>query len=453
MADHSHHDHDHQKPINPFEHHHHHHHDDDDDPKQQVRDPAQESLADALRVSFSVLKIVIAILAVIYLGSGIFQVGSQEHVVRLRFGQIVGEGQERILGEGIHFGFPFPIEQRVSVPSTPRTIAIDDAFWYEVPEAQRGLTADEMAEQLGDRPLNPEKDGSLLTGDANIVHARWSVRYEIDDPVNFIEHIANPGKIEDMLAKADEVVRLAAERSIVQTAAQATADEILKRSLAEGGGLTGVSDSRTRINRALDELNSGITVMRVSIGTAAFPLSVMEAYRAVTNAENQRSQLLNEAREEAAKRLGEAAGQAYEPLMAMIREYEVAVDAAREDEANQILQRLYDSLESGRTPEPFGDVDIGGRAASVIAEAGAHRSEVVSRARAEAETFRSLLEAYQENPRVFLSRRFERMREKVFTSGDIETHYIPRGVELYLEANRDPAYRRDRETDQLRTEE
>ena len=53
-------------------------------------DPAQQSLAEALRLSFGILKITMLALLVVYALSGTFSVGSNEVAVRLRFGDYVG---------------------------------------------------------------------------------------------------------------------------------------------------------------------------------------------------------------------------------------------------------------------------------------------------------------------------------------------------------------------------
>ena len=80
------------QPRNPFEHHHDHgDHDHDLEVAEQL-DPAQQSLADALRVSFGFLKVAMVILVVFYLFSGFFNVPSREVSVRLRFGDQLNHG-------------------------------------------------------------------------------------------------------------------------------------------------------------------------------------------------------------------------------------------------------------------------------------------------------------------------------------------------------------------------
>src|SRR5436190_20274143 len=62
-------------------------------------DPANQSLADALRASFRVLKAVMLLLIVIFLFSGMFMVDQNEVVVLSRLGKPTGPPNE----PGLHF--------------------------------------------------------------------------------------------------------------------------------------------------------------------------------------------------------------------------------------------------------------------------------------------------------------------------------------------------------------
>src|SRR5688572_9182308 len=103
--DHHHHDHDH-------DHDHGHKHDINLPLKKQVEPPpppaperAQEdagslALAEALRSSFAIVKILMVILVLAFFASGIFTVSSQQRAIKLRFGKPVGTGPDQLLGPG-----------------------------------------------------------------------------------------------------------------------------------------------------------------------------------------------------------------------------------------------------------------------------------------------------------------------------------------------------------------
>jgi len=93
-------------------------------------DPAQQSLAEALRVSFGILKAALVLALVAYAFSGTFSVGSNEVALRLRFGDYVGGPGQRVLERGTYLAAPFPLEQVVgpghdagSDPQLPRAAA------------------------------------------------------------------------------------------------------------------------------------------------------------------------------------------------------------------------------------------------------------------------------------------------------------------------------------------
>ena len=86
-------------------------------------DPAQ-SLAEALRVSFTILKLAMLVLLIAYAFSGTFSVGSNEVALRLRFGDYVGSPGNRVLERGTYFAAPFPIEQIVKVDTRPTAVSL-----------------------------------------------------------------------------------------------------------------------------------------------------------------------------------------------------------------------------------------------------------------------------------------------------------------------------------------
>ncbi|MBU2596899.1 MAG: hypothetical protein KJ757_05005, partial [Planctomycetes bacterium] len=95
-------------------------------------DAGSKSLADALRISFAVLKIIMVVLVILFFSSGVFTVAPDERAMVLRFGRIRGDTTEkRILGPGLHWAIPYPIEEVIKLPArnTVLRTAID-SFWY-----------------------------------------------------------------------------------------------------------------------------------------------------------------------------------------------------------------------------------------------------------------------------------------------------------------------------------
>src|SRR5262245_226405 len=81
-------------------------------------DSGSQALAEALRSSFAIVKFVMLLLVAVFFMSGFFKVGSHEKAIKLRLGKPVGEGDKALLGAGLHWALPYPIEEVVKIPFT-----------------------------------------------------------------------------------------------------------------------------------------------------------------------------------------------------------------------------------------------------------------------------------------------------------------------------------------------
>src|SRR2546427_10885003 len=81
-------------------------------------DAGSQALAEALRRSFSLIRFVMIGLVIVFLGSGFFTVEQKEKAIILRLGKPVGEGEKALLGAGLHWSFPYPIDEVIKVPIT-----------------------------------------------------------------------------------------------------------------------------------------------------------------------------------------------------------------------------------------------------------------------------------------------------------------------------------------------
>src|SRR5580692_8146129 len=108
----------------------HEHHDHEHLPAPETRDAGSQALAEALSSSFAIVKIVMVLMVVAFFCSGFFQVGPQEKAVILRFGKPVGEGQKALLTSGLHWSFPYPIDEVVKIPITQQQIVQSTVGWY-----------------------------------------------------------------------------------------------------------------------------------------------------------------------------------------------------------------------------------------------------------------------------------------------------------------------------------
>lgn len=408
--------------------------------QEELLDPAQQSLSDALRVMFMLLKLVMLLAVAGFALSNYYTVGSGEVAVRLMLGKIVGEGraEQVIRSEGTggarpYFALPYPIMQVVKIPTTSRLITLSKSFWFDTtgnPEGRRG-------------PLEPVRNGSLLTGDANLVHARWTVRYQIKDPVAYIRNVADPSTPERLIEMGDRLVERAAEQAVVFTAAQLTADQIQR-------GLRG-SDydlARRRMQQSLDDVDSGIEVLEVATSETVFPVDVREAFMAVIKAENERARQIEEAQKERARILGETAGEAYEPLLALIGQYEAATTLGDTRQIAEVDGRIDLAFGGLSVPAEGGAVAIGGKVAETINDALVYRTQTVKRTQSEADYFALLKKEYDANPRVVTDRLWQDAVQEALGQ-DVEMILVPGKWQPYVEINRDPQKWREREEKRL----
>ena len=391
-------------------------------------DPAEQSLAEALRLSFGILKVAMGVLVVSYLLSGTFSVGSNEVAVRLRFGECVGDGASRVLERGTYLAAPFPFEQIIKVDARPATVTLDKEFWFETTADESGMTRGELQARLA-RPLNPIRDGSLLTGDSGIVHARWTVTYHVADAVEFITNVG----AKDLAAR---LVSCAMQQGIVQAAARTSSDDLLR-------GVVRREFAVATAQQRLDAMRTGLAIDQLVLDKISAPLRVGSSFDAVTTAETDRSQRLVAAQQDRARILGEAAGEAADALLALVSGYEEAVEQGREESAAAAA----DVIDGALSELAVDGRPIGGEAARIVNAAKTYRTQVVERVKTEAETFDQLLPQYERSPRLVLSRLWEDAREAILT-GDVETFYTAPG-RLDLQLNRDPQLQRQRQKRQL----
>jgi regulator of protease activity HflC (stomatin/prohibitin superfamily) len=140
-------------------------------PPPAPQDAGSLALTRALKSSFRFLKWAMVLLVVGYLATGVFKVDVGQVKFKLRFGELVPVGSTKPLtaGSGLHVRWPW--EEVVTVPTDEKTMTLDKEFWAP---AEKGPDI-RMAEDLDVRT-----DGYLLTGDANIVHMKLRVTYQVN---------------------------------------------------------------------------------------------------------------------------------------------------------------------------------------------------------------------------------------------------------------------------------
>jgi len=212
--------------------------------------------------------------------------------------------------------------------------------------------------------------GLMLTGDENIVDIDFQVVWNISDPTKYLFNLRDP----------ELTINAVAEASMREIIAQSQLAPILNRD-------RGVIAERLKdlIQTTLDSYDSGLNVVRVNFDRADPPREVIEAFKNVQSAEQQRDRLQKEA-------------DAY---------------------ANTVL------------------AGARGQAAQLLEEAEGYRAQVVNQAEGEASRFTSVLAEYQKAPEVTRKRLYLETLESVLGQVDkvILDEQVGQGVVPYLPLN------------------
>jgi regulator of protease activity HflC (stomatin/prohibitin superfamily) len=393
---------------------------------------ANRSLADALRITYRLLQGVMVILVILFVFSGVQQIKVTERGVKVAFGEIVA----RNLEPGPQFSLPYPLGQIIKVTTTAPQQTIT-AFQPGRYDPSRSLEE----QGAGGTSLRPGVDGSLLTADKNLVHARITVSYTRQDEARFLENLYTDDE--------EELMRRLVERATVQIVSQLTIDELLNR--ATTSGQNGVATESTIERRIRDAAQESIERLDIGLEIDQVGLRVFPPIRLYGdfNAVNRQDALANQARERAEQgarqRLNEVAGSAHQPLLDLIADYERQLATGREPEAEQTLElfgRVLDGEFDGRNVEIAGrtydDVRVGGTVAKTINDARSYRQSVSNEARRTAERFEVALSQFRADPRGYLIREWTDAMSDLLSKPHVQSFIVTPGTSLELLVNTDP---------------
>lgn len=245
-------------------------------PPETPLDASSQALAEALRSSFAIVKFVMVLLVGVFLLSGFFQVGPQERALVLRFGRPMGAGAKALLGPGLHWSFPYPIDECVKRSITGLQKVSSTVGWFAIsPELELA-----GAEPMPIPSLNPAVDGYALTADGNIIHTRATLAYRIEDPVTYVFSFVS----------ASNAVQNALDQALIHTASRFNVDDILTRDIA------GFREAvRQRVTELVEKRGLGIVVEQCDVQSRP-PGKLKEDFANVLKAEITRNAVLNKAR-------------------------------------------------------------------------------------------------------------------------------------------------------------
>ena len=209
----------------------------------------------------------VLVLAVLWAFASFYRVDTSEQSVELFLGEYYDTGQP-----GLNFA-PWPLV-------TAEVLQTD---------VQR-------SEQIGvgtSRGQARGESGLMLTTDENIVDIDFQVVWNISDPAKYLFNLADP----------EQTIRAVAESVMREEIAARNLAPILNLERAEIA-----QEVEQRVQATLDLYDSGVNVVRVNLDRADPPSEVIDAFRDVQAAEQERARLEEEADRDARVALADARG-------------------------------------------------------------------------------------------------------------------------------------------------
>jgi membrane protease subunit HflK len=204
----------------------------------------------------------IAVMIILYAGSGITVVKPDEVAIILRWGRLVGQTPAlQQHGPGLLFAFPRPVDQ---------VVRVQVKHVWEVPVSTLAPSNDYSDEQERyGSTLNPLKEGYALTGDQNIVQANMVARYRVRDPAEWAFY--GP--------RVDDVLRVEVTSAMVRSLGEMGVDRVLS-----DGREKLIATVTRRVQDGLDASHSGLELSSLELIRLAPPQALAGDFDAVQSA-------------------------------------------------------------------------------------------------------------------------------------------------------------------------
>ena len=252
----------------------------------EVMDDARtRALTEALQSSFKVIRVIMVILAVAFLGSGITTVENNKQALHLQFGEY-----KETLSPGLHWAWPYPIDEIVQIPVNENRTITSDVGWR---------TEDEETPQASTQ-FNPTYDGYTLTGDGNVLHVKAEMNFSLDE------------------TKGDAIKAYELGFSDITGFLESVLDNAVYHASAGRSAIdayTKQSDLRNAIERRVKKTISGIdSDLRIKINSLTLdvtvPLDVKSAFDAFLVVQQESLTKVKKAKDDATSTMANALGQA-----------------------------------------------------------------------------------------------------------------------------------------------
>lgn len=416
---------------------------DADDPA-SLMDPAQKSLAEALRITFRLLQLAMVVLLVLFVFSGSQRVTEGERGVRLLFGRPA----EADLGPGFHWSLPYPVGELIKISSAPPSVAIEEAFYPYLSPEQKKQSTQQLVESGWGESLNPERDRAVITAEGYLAHVKAAVKYRREDPKRVHERIHPDAEA--------RIVESAVRRGIIHAAASLSSDEFLTGNpdptRAPGEFRSAEALAREAAQKILSDY--GITIETLSLVDPLPPLGIAKEYGMPQQVQASARDAINRAIQDRQTKLATVAGPAAPFILDQIDLYEEQLRLGQNEEAAATHDRIM-ALLQGKPVEINGEIinpRVEGQVPSMLADAELAKATTVSRAQGDARLFHDIRTSYNANPAVVLNDQWSSAFAEFLKRPGVQVQLLAPGERWVLQINRDPEYTRREEIERRRKE-
>ena len=255
--------------------------------------------------------------AALYGLSGVYALNPDETGVIERFGHKLPSYRT----PGLHYKLPWPVDRLTRIQAN-RVRVIEIGFRSNVGGSDSEPAAYEWnVQHRGGRFQKVSEESLMLTGDQNMIELTATVHYLPERPDDFLFRQLD----------ADATVREAAE-SVIQSVTTSTAlDEVLTSRRREIE-----ARAKEELQKRLDDYGAGVRVSEVKLEDVHPSLEVVDAFRQVSDAFEQKNRLINEAQGYQNEQLALAQGNAA-AMLENAKAYRIGRKARSEGDAGRFL--------------------------------------------------------------------------------------------------------------------
>ena len=226
----------------------------------------------------------VALVALVAIAGTVYQIEPEEVGVILRFGKYT-----RTTNPGLHFKLPF-VEEMTRVP-VQRQLKQEFGFRTVAAGTRTEFATEER--RFADEAV-------MLTGDLNVAVVEWIVQYRVADPYLYLFKVRN----------FDDTFRAMNEAVMRETVGDRTVTEVVTV-----GRQDIEATAEARLQTLTDQYQMGITIDQVVLQDVNPPDPVRPSWDEVSQAQQQRDRLINEALAEYNAVIPRARGEAEQTIL------------------------------------------------------------------------------------------------------------------------------------------